>query len=101
MLRQQAEENEAKEQTLILVSSVMTWINTPKKIKKNLPKPDIDDSEADDEPTKLRADESETEDDPNNPANKVLYFTDKDFSNRVPAPRYQQVKTLEMVAMSA
>ncbi len=49
----------------------------------------------------MREDESETEDDPSNPANKVLYFLDKDYQMRVPLPRYQQLKTLEMLALSA
>lgn len=29
------QKGEMKEQTLVLVSSVMTWINTPKKLKKD------------------------------------------------------------------
>ena len=45
----------------------------------------------------LREDESDTEGD----NNKVLYFTDKDYQMRAPAPKYQQVKTIEMLAMAA
>lgn len=59
-----------KEQTLVLVSSVMSWANTNKKLKKNFPKKPTDDDPAD----ALREDESETEDDPANSGNKVLYF---------------------------
>ena len=32
------QKGEMKEQTLVLVSSVMTWINTPKKLKKDTSK---------------------------------------------------------------
>lgn len=49
----------------------------------------------------MRDDESETEDDPKNPGNKVLFFTDSDFQQRVPSPRFQQIKTLEMMALAA
>ena len=105
-LKQQGEDNPngncLKDQTLIIISSVMTWINTPKKLRKHFPKKSTDDSDIDeDQHKKLREDESETEDDPSNPGNKVLYFTDQDFASRVPSPRYQQVKTLEQLAMSA
>lgn len=67
----------------------MTWINTPKKILKIKVKKEIEDSEADEDAKRLKSDESETEDDINNPGNKVLYFLDKEFQGRVPAPRYQ------------
>jgi hypothetical protein len=67
----------------------MTWINTPKKLKKNQPKSSVDDSDIDEQEAKrLKEDESETEDDPNNPMNKVLYFLDKDYQSRVPPPRF-------------
>jgi hypothetical protein len=45
----------------------MTWIDTPKKAIKNPSKDD----------------ESENEED------KASYFTDQDFSQRVPSPKYQ------------
>ena len=82
----------AKEQTLILVSSVMTWISTPKKQKKDYPSKVNDNGEP-----ILREDESDNEGD----NSKVLYFTDKDYQRRAPAPKYQQVKTIEMLAMAA
>jgi len=70
-----------KNQTLILVTSCMTWVRTPKKLRKQFPKKNVgDDSELEESmASKLREDESETEDDPANPGNKVLYFLDKDF----------------------
>ena len=64
-----------KEQTLVLLSSVMTWVNTPRKPKKA-----------------GEGEDSENEDD---------YFTDKDFNLRTPSPRYQQIKTIETMAMAA
>lgn len=72
----------------------MTWMHTPKKLKKNVPKR-AEDSDADEShgPFK-REDESDSED-------GVLYFLDGDYAQRVPNPRYQQVKTLELMAMSA
>lgn len=33
------QKGDMKEQTLVLVSTVMTWINTPKKVKKEQKKP--------------------------------------------------------------
>jgi hypothetical protein len=65
---------------LILVSSVLTWNNTPRKLKKNLPKKQVEESDVDETAKSiLREDESETEDDPTIPGNKVLYFNDTDF----------------------
>ena len=65
----QSNASELKEQTIVLVTSVMTWVNTPKKLKKNFPKKVDEDGNV-----VKREDESETEDDQG-----VLYFTDKDF----------------------
>lgn len=48
--------SDLKEQTIVLVSTVMTWINTPKKMKKE-------------------GAEGSTDDDSN-----VLHFTDQDFN---------------------
>lgn len=80
----------APEQTLVLVTSVLTWTGAAKKLKKDFPTKKNDEGEP-----VLREDESDGEDE-----NKVLYFTDKDYVNRAPAPKYQQVKTLEMLAMA-
>jgi hypothetical protein len=52
-----------KEQTLVLVSTVMTWINTPKKAKKQ----EEGDSDSD----------------------ETGYFTDQDYAQRAPTPKYQ------------
>jgi len=73
---------------------VQTWINTPKKLKRNFPKEKPEDSDAEEDPRKrLRDDESDSEGRdltkkvPEN--EKVLYFTDADYQQRVPPPRYQ------------
>jgi hypothetical protein len=60
----------------------MTWAKTSKKLKKHFtPKRLADDSELEDSQlNKLREDESETEEDSQNPGNKVLYFLDKEYS---------------------
>lgn len=89
---------EHREQTLVLVTSVMTWTNAAKKLKKNFPKKVGDEALAE---GALRDDESETEDDPNDPENKVLYFTDKDLLQRAPPPKYQQIKSIETLAMAS
>jgi hypothetical protein len=71
---------------LILVSSVTTWANTPKKIKKNFPRAKAEDSDVEEEMKQkkwLREDESDSEG--RNPLKKipenekVLYFTDADY----------------------
>ena len=63
----------------------MTWLNTAKKLKKNFPAKVVEEGSLS---SRLRDDESETEDDPSNPASKTLYYTDKDFNLRAPQPRY-------------
>jgi hypothetical protein len=95
-----------KEQTLVLVSSVMSWVNTPKKVVPTVPKkqeeqqPATQRSSAVTSP-RLKDDESETEEDPDYPGHKTLYFLDKEFNVRSPSPKYQQVKTIETLAISA
>ena len=56
-------------QTLILISSVMSWGNTPHKLVKHRPQ-NNEDSEMEDSKMKLYSDESEGDSHPN----KVLYF---------------------------
>lgn len=74
----------------------MTWLNTPKKLKKNFPKAKADDSDMEEDKSNLkrhlRQDESDSEDqDPVKrvaESEKVLYFTDSEYQSRVPPPRY-------------
>ena len=46
MLKSPEFQTEEKQRTLVLVSSVMTWLNTPKKLLKNFPRPKVDESDA-------------------------------------------------------
>ena len=82
------QKGDMKEQTLVLVSTVMTWINTPKKVKKEqkTAQSATEDSSSAVPAEKQKEDESETEEDG---AHKVQYFTDQDHSQRVPSPKYQ------------
>ena len=75
------------EQSLVLVTSVLTWTGAAKKLKKDFPVKKNDEGEV-----IPRDDESDGEE---------LYFTDRDYQARAPAPKYQHVKTLEMLAMAA
>jgi hypothetical protein len=69
----------------VLVSSVMTWINTPKKLKKNFPKVKQEDSDVEESKKGkvVRPDESDSDGvDPKKKipeSEKVLYFTDVDY----------------------
>ena len=69
---------DVKEQTIVLVSSVLTWSQTQRKMKKG----------------KDEEEESDCED-------GVHYFTDKDFQIRAPSLKYQQIKSIEALAMAA
>lgn len=73
----------------------MTWLNTPKKFKKNFPRAKLEDSDLEDEMKQkrfIRDDESDSEgreESKKIPENeKVLYFTDADYQQRVPPPRF-------------
>ena len=80
------------------------WTGTALKLKKHQPKRPVEDSDPDVSAAlqqSLLEEESETEDDPSDPGNKVLYFTDTDYAQRVPPPKYQQVKAIENMAMAA
>lgn len=64
----------------------MTWLNTPKKLKKNFPKAKQEDSDYEDDPRNkrfIRDDESDSEGRDESKrvpeSEKVLYFTDKDY----------------------
>ena len=92
MLKSPEFQTDDKERTLVLVSSVMTWLNTPKKLMKNFPRPKVEDSEIEKSHIKRRTDESDSDGKSKHhvPDNeKVLYFTDAEFAQRVPPPRYQ------------
>ena len=77
-----------KDQTIVLVSSVMTWINTPKK-------PSTGAKKVEQEPGSRPQTSSEEAE------NEEEFFTDKDIQQRSPSPKYQQIKTIETMAMAA
>ena len=101
------------EKALILVSSVMSWANTPPKVKKvNEDGEDEGDEEEEEpqeeDPSDAEEEEAEGEedqeaepgeDDPPKPV--VLTFKEKDFHLRVPSKRFQYLKTLETLALSS
>lgn len=91
------------EKILILISSVMTWVNTPARVfdpeeeLKEGDEPEVDtepeEGDPDPEPEPLGEDAV--------PPPKILNFREKDFHLRVPSPRFQQFKTLETLALSS
>ena len=95
--------NLQQEKTLILISSVMTWYNTPPKYKKELEEGE-EAEEEEDEPEEDEGEASEPELDTNGepiPKKKVLPFKESDYHLRVPHETYQHFKTLETTALSS
>lgn len=91
--------------TLILLSSVMTWVNTPPKFKVE----GAENAEGEGEGEEAEEPEAEGEGEaPELDANgepivkkKPLFFKESDYHLRVPDEHYQQIKTLETLAMSS
>jgi adenylate kinase len=106
-----------EEKVLVLISSVMSWANTPPKIQKEQDEEDEEQKEenedsAEDEeedPDDIEEDEAEgdeqaeqqPEDEDAEPKPVVLRFREKDFHQRVPSRRFQYLKTLETLALSS
>lgn len=109
-----------EEKVLVLISSVMSWANTPPKIQKEQDEEDDeekdeqadenkdeesqeDEDQEDDEPEAEGDEEPEEqkEDDNENPKPVVLRFREKDFHQRIPSKRFQHLKTLETLALSS
>jgi adenylate kinase len=92
--------------TLILLSSVMTWVNTPPKYKQEGAEGGEGEGEAEEEPEgEPEGAEGEA---PEVDANgepivkkKPIFFKESDYHLRVPDENYQQIKTLETLAMSS
>ena len=83
MLKSPEFQQDDKERTLVIVSSVMTWLNTPKKMKKNFPKPKVEDSDTEIPVNKKRPDESDSDGKAKHhvpDSEKVLYFTDNEYT---------------------
>lgn len=103
--------------TLVLLSSVMSWYNTPAKFKEEKKEEDADDDaqdddaaddddQDDDDDEKKDDDDGEPKgpvDDEGNPIEiaKPLFFKEGDYHLRVPHEHYQHFKTLETLALSS
>lgn len=102
------------EKVLILISSVMSWANTPPKVKKvvedgeegeeDQEEEEPADEPDDEEPEPEAEGEGEAGEEPNEdapPKPVVLTFKEKDFHLRVPSRKFQHLKTLETLALSS
>jgi hypothetical protein len=98
------------EKTLILLSTVMTWVNTPPKFKQEGAAEGEGegeaegDAEGDGAEGGAEGDQEPPELDANGEPivkKKPVFFKESDYHLRVPDERYQQMKTLETLAMSS
>jgi hypothetical protein len=103
-----------KQKTLIIISSVMTWINTPPKFEDEneeadpeaAPDSDVDPDDTEDEDPEPDSDAKEDEDggdeeEEKKKPPKVKLFKESDYKNRVPHERFIPHKNLETLALSA
>lgn len=101
-----------QDKVLILLSSVMSWANTPPKVKKVLEDGEEEgeeDQEEEEEPASEEEGEADAEEPPQDepvdedapPKPVVLNFKEKDFHLRIPSRKYQYLKTLETLALSS
>jgi len=80
----------------------MTWVNTPPKIQKEGEEPEEgDEEEPPSEPEEGEGEEEEAPAEGEDAPPTVLPFKERDFHLRVPAPRFQALKTLETLALSS
>ena len=101
-----ADLGEGQQKTLILLSSVMTWVNTPAKFKVDGAEGEgAEEGEEEPEEAEPEAGEgAEPELDANGEPivkKKPVFFKESDYHLRVPDERYQAMKTLETLAMSS
>jgi len=110
-----------EEKTLVLLSSVMTWVNTPPKFEEE--KPEGEEGEDEEGAEEEEAEEEEEEDSTAENAEgeeggeekeeeldengepivikKPIFFKESDYHMRVPHAKFQHMKTLETLAMSS
>ena len=82
------------EKVLILISSVITWVNTPPKKK---PTKDNQDTTGGEFDKSMNIDNSGIDE-----TGEMIYaFEESDFSKRIPSTRYQSLKTIENQALAA
>lgn len=95
------------QKTLVLLSSVMTWVNTPPKEKKEGEEEGEAEGEGEgeeEEPEEEEPEEAEPEgeEDENKPKKpKILFFKETDYHQRVAHDRFLNMKNLETLALSA
>lgn len=102
------------QKTLILLSSVMTWVNTPPKLTDDPiegegeedEQPEGDEEEASDEDSSDAGKEEEEVEEDEEGIDKpkklpIKYFKETDFHLRVPHKDFEYLKTLETIAMSS
>jgi len=93
------------QKTLILLSTVMTWVNTPAKFKQEGVEGEAEgEGEGDAEEPEAEGEGEAPELDANGEPivkKKPIFFKETDYHLRVPDERYQQMKTLETLAMSS
>ena len=98
-----------KEKTLVILSSVMTWVNTPPKVKaegEEEEQPEGEEGGEEEEPEEPDSDEVPAEDgaeeDENAPKKvQIQYFKETDAHLRAPHKRFLNDKNLETLALSA
>lgn len=85
-----------EEKVLVLISSVVTWVNTPPNKKLNKQVEDSTDTESEiDRP-------QDVENSGIDEAGEMIYpFEESDIEKRIPSPKYQSLKTLENAALAA
>jgi len=106
-----------QEKTLVLLSSVMTWVNTPPKLEEEVKEGDEEEAgdpepveESEEEPPS-EEEQKEEEDEEQEPeldengepvvVKTPLDFKETDYHLRVPHPAFDHIKTLETTAMSS
>ena len=102
------------QKTLVLLSSVMTWVNTPPKLMEDPVEVGEDDepveeAEEEGEPSEDSSDQGkeeeeapEEEEEGDKPKKlPIKYFKETDFHLRVPHKDFEYLKTLETIAMSS
>jgi hypothetical protein len=96
--------------TLVLLSSVMTWVNTPPKfVEEKIEGQEEEEAEAEpeEEEEEEKPEEGEAEPGPVDENGepiiraKPLFFKETDYHLRVPHEKFQHLKTLETLAMSS
>ena len=86
-----------RDKVLVLISSVMTWVNTTPKESKPTDEGEGPDAVKEGE----EGEEQQPLDENGEPAPRRLFFRESDFQLRVPSPKFQALKTLETIALSS